>query len=66
MGVDNHATLVRSDTNYVTISGLHECVVYKDHYYHVYRALLQMVKLILNEWKMDCRCKQEHTKYIVC
>ena len=31
----------------------------KDHYY-VYRALLQMVDMLLNERTLDCICKKRH------
>ena len=33
----------------------------KDHYY-VYRALLQMVDMLLNERTLDCICKKRHAK----
>ena len=33
----------------------------KDHYY-VYRALLQMVDMLLNERTWDCICKKRHAK----
>ena len=33
----------------------------KDHYY-VFRALLQMVDMVLNESTLDCICKKRHAK----
>ncbi len=33
----------------------------KDHYY-IYRALLQMVDMLLNERTLDCVCKKRHAE----
>ena len=38
----------------------------KDHYY-VYRALLQMDDMVLNERTLDCICKKRHAKkWLAC
>ena len=32
------------------------------YHYYVYRALLQMVEILLNERTLDCLCKKRHAK----